>query len=664
VAVLTRMNAALCQAVTGEPASQDLLETLERSNLFVVPLDEQRQWYRLHDLFREALLVQAQASQPGLLPQGYQRAAQWYEAHGELREAIAHALAAKDYPYAASLLERAAASFWLSGEAQTVLTWLAALPDTVLSSHARLVLDTALHLLESLHMTVQASYVRALALVEQAMARVEALVRRQEEPTARSEAEEALPALPDTEVAVLQRRLRLLRALIATRAHILGGDAAGLRHLAQEIAGLDEQEEVSWKMISLSLTFWLTEPLQREGALLINRLLEAKREALKAGEQRAAVRVMVWLAFAYVRAGRLRLVEQECLEGLALVEQIGEQTAMTGYLHSFLANTFYARNRLVEASGSLHQMLHIAQSWQQFDLLIDGNLALAQLELARGDLADADQALQRAEALNLRERLVTAASWVEAARVRYWLAAGDLEQASDWAEQVVFSPDTWNPNHKGAFLMQVRVSLAQQQYLRAIEALERFSALLDRSGDIETTIAFLALQVVALHFGGKQEQVRAVAARLLQLSEPEGNMRVFLDLGEPMKQVLQAASNAQPEQALPPSHSRSFAAKLLAAFEHEEQHGRTSPQTETPLTQALDLAAKPPAASPAPLEPLTRREQEVLRLLAEGASNQEIANRLVIELPTVKKHISNVLGKLGAASRTQAIAQARALSLL
>src|SRR6266702_2101257 len=238
------MNAALCQAVTGELASQDLLETLERGNLFVVPLDEQRQWYRLHDLFREALLVQ-----------------------------------------------------------------------------------------------------------------VETLVRRQEEPTARLDAEEALPALPDTEVAVLQRRLRLLRALIATRAHIVRGDAEGLRQLAQEIEGLSEQEEVSWKMISLYLAFWLTESLQREGALLITRLLEAQREALEALDQRAAVRVRLWLAFAYLRAGRLRLIEQECLKGLSLVEQIGEQTAMTGYLHYLLANTYYAWNRLEEASGSLQQAL-------------------------------------------------------------------------------------------------------------------------------------------------------------------------------------------------------------------------------------------------------------------------------------------------------------------
>jgi ATP/maltotriose-dependent transcriptional regulator MalT len=200
--------------------------------------------------------------------------------------------------------------------------------------------------------------------------------------------------------------------------------------------------------------------------------------------------VVLWLAFAYLRAGRLRLVEQECLEGLALVEQIGEQTAMTGYLHSFLAYPFYARNRLEEASGSLQQALRIAQSWQQADLLIEGNLTLAQVELARGDLATADQALHQAEALSQQERLATAAFGVEAARVQYWLAAGDLAQAANWAAHTVFDPQAWDPNQQGALLMQIRVFLALQQYPQAIEALERWSRHLDRPGDIETTTHF------------------------------------------------------------------------------------------------------------------------------------------------------------------------------
>jgi LuxR family transcriptional regulator, maltose regulon positive regulatory protein len=173
---------------------------------------------------------------------------------------------------------------------------------------------------------------------------------------------------------------------------------------------------------------------------------------------------------------------------------------------------------------------------------------------------------------------------------------------------------------------------------------------------------------VALHEGGKREHAAHVAARLLALTEPEGNLRVYLDLGTPMKQVLKtllAPAHEQPEQAhsaLTASHS--FASKLLAAFEQEERHGRTSSLADPLPEHSLTLAGKRPATSPAPVEPLTRREREVLRWLSEGASNQEIAQALVISLATVKKHVSNLLSKLEAANRTQAITRARALSLL
>jgi LuxR family maltose regulon positive regulatory protein len=668
VAVLTRMNAAACQAVTGDPASQEILETLEHNHLFVVPLDEQRQWYRLHDLFREALLAQAQAREPDLLPRVHVLAAQWYEQHGELREAIVHALAATDYPYVALLLERAAPSLWLSGEAQAVLTWIAGLPDAVLSSHAHFALDAALHLLESLHMIVRVSYVQSLALVEQVLGRLETLVQHQAKPTERSKAEKLKPALPDAEMAMVHRRLRLLRALIAGRGMVLRRDIEWVRHLVEEIEGLDEQEEVRWKMIRLSLTTLLTETLQREGALLITRLREAKREAVEAEDHQAVIRVMEWLAFAYLRAGRLRLVEQECLEGLALVEQTGVSTPFEGYLHYHLALVYYAWNRLVEAAACAHQTLHIAQAWQQADLLVSGHLALAQSKLAPGDLAVADQALQQAEALVQQEHIAVHFPWVAATRIKYWLAAGDLAQAATWASHTIFDPHVWDPNQQVALLMQVRVSLAQQQYSRALETLERWSHHLDRPADSETTIQFLALQIVALHQAGKCEYAARVAARLLALTEPEGNIRVYLDAGPLMKQALKALlapSPEQPEQALSsPTLSRSYVTKLLAAFEQEERQVRTSARAESLPAPAAVLSEKCSPVPSTPFEPLTHREQEVLRLLAAGASNQDIAQTLVISLDTVKKHVSNLFGKLGATSRTQAIAQARARSLL
>ncbi|HEX6556203.1 MAG TPA: hypothetical protein VF026_25820 [Ktedonobacteraceae bacterium] len=216
-AILSRLDASVCQAVTAEPeraASQQMLVFLERANLFLVPLDEERHSYRLHELFREVLLARLETTQPALLPQLHLRVARFYETVGELREAIAHALAAPDFSYAARLMERAAPHCWLSREAQIVQTWMAALPDAVLWPHARLALQAPLRLLESLFAATEASYARAQTLVEPTLARLEALLQQHE--VCAGQPEDA-PA-PQEELAVIGRRLRLLRALIETRA--------------------------------------------------------------------------------------------------------------------------------------------------------------------------------------------------------------------------------------------------------------------------------------------------------------------------------------------------------------------------------------------------------------------------------------------------------------
>src|SRR6266702_6443867 len=214
--ILTRMNAALCQAVPaapGEPASQELLEALERANLFVVPLDEQRQWYRYHDLFREALCARLHASQPELVPLLHQRAARWYEKQGEWREAITHALAAPDYPLAASLMEQAAPYFWLSGEARTIQNWVLALPDSVLRARSRLALNAALRFLNSVHISTETLHTSMAAQVQRTIMRLEAIQRGQE-----------AHLLGEAEVALIERRLCLLRALIEVRAIMGRGD--------------------------------------------------------------------------------------------------------------------------------------------------------------------------------------------------------------------------------------------------------------------------------------------------------------------------------------------------------------------------------------------------------------------------------------------------------
>jgi LuxR family maltose regulon positive regulatory protein len=663
-AVLTRLSAPLCQAVIQMPAPQTcqhILQELERANLFLQPLDEQRQWYRLHDLFREALLAILEAQDPELLPQLHLRAARFYAEKGEIREAIAHALQAPDFPYAARLMEDGARHLWVSGEAQTVLTWMETLPDAVLWQHARLALQAVLRVQESLHETTEVAYASAQALVEHTLARLQEQLVHQERKAGTSESK---PDHHADERIVIGRRLRLLRALIETRAILRQRDKIRLAQLARELEGLAQDEDMSWNMIVLSLSFWLTESFEREGALLIPRLLQFKQQAEQAGDRLVSIRVMEWLANAYLRAGQMSLVERECLAGLALLKHIGGHTAWAGYLHLFLFHAYYAWNRLEEAAGSLQQTLRIAQDWQQVDLLISGHLYMTWISLARGDLAAADQEMNQAEVLVQQERFALSPVSVGMARVHYWLAAGDLEAARTFAQQVVFSPETWDPNEKWVVLMLVRVHLALHQSSEALDILDCFRELLDRPGDIYMTIQMLALQVVALHQARKREQALTVTARLLALTESDGYIRVYLDQGEPMRQALLAFLASSPRQHELTRSRAAYVSKLLAAFEQVEQGAHPSEVEASTLSPSSAFAPKADPCAPSLVVPLTRREQEVLRLLAQGDSNQEIAQTLVISLDTVKKHVSHLLGKLGATSRTQAIREARARSLL
>jgi LuxR family maltose regulon positive regulatory protein len=656
--IVTRMNAALCQAITARPTRmecQHMLEELERANLFVVPLDDERQWYRYHDLFREALHARLQASQPEHVPRLHRRAARFYEAQGEWHEAIAHALAAPDYQHAARLVERAAPLCWLSGEAQTVQTWIVALPDAVLWQQAPLALQAMLRLLDSFLPATETAYARAQALVEPTLARLEALLHRHAAGADRPE-----------ELRVIERRLRLLRALIETRAILRRGERARLAQLAREVAGL-AQEDLSWQMIPLAVGFGLTEGFQHESALLIPRLLQARQQAERAKDLLASIRVREWLAYAYLCTARWPQVEQECLTGLALLEQSGVRSASAGYLQRYLADTYYGWNRLDEAAAALHEMLRSGQDWQQINLLTWGQLSRARLALAHDDLAAADQALHRAEALVQHEPFANLASPVAAFRVQYWLVAGNLEAARHWGEQVACFLDPWARNGKWAALMLVRVQLAQRQSLQALDLLERFREPLNRPGDTLTAMEWLALSVVALHQAGKQEEAQIATARLLALTEPAGAIRLYVDEGEPMKQALSALLAAAGEGVLPSpqedgksrdavSFPRSYVSRLLAAFKQEGQ-------MRAPLVDQSEISCELTAVEGQPdgSEPLSRQELRVFRLLVAGQTYAEIAEALMVSPNTVKTQVSSIYRKLGVSRRAEVIAKASRL---
>ena len=301
------------------------------------------------------------------------------------------------------------------------------------------------------------------------------------------------------------------------------------------------------------------------------------------------------------------------------------------------------------------------------ELLVRGEICSGRLALARGDLETAQQTLQQLEALLKQEGFAYHAPWVSMLRVQWWLAQGNLAEASTWAAQAMDSLDTWNPLHKGEMLMLVRVSLAQQNAAQAIEMLDGFRQYLDRSGDSETAIQFLALQVVALHQAGKHEQATAVAAHLLRLTEPEGYIRVYLDAGAPMKQVLKTLLSARQDGqhgAPALSISRPYVLRVLSAFEQEERRS-TQDKDALPATTQKTLSPTPQhAVQPGIIEPLSRQEQRVLRLLVAGQTYTEMAQKLIVSPNTVKTQISSIYRKLGVSRRAEAIATALRLHLL
>ncbi|MDQ2714317.1 MAG: LuxR C-terminal-related transcriptional regulator [Chloroflexota bacterium] len=654
-AVLTRLHPALCQAVTGAgtlQASQELLDGLERDNLFVVPLDEQRQWYRFHELFRDILLARLRASQPQLVPLLHRRAARWYAGQGLVHETMAHALAASDYSFAASVLEREASQLWLRGEAKTISTWVLALPDATLREYLDFALLAALKPLDLTQNMPEQQWTEARTQSEQIMVRLKQVLQS-----------EWQGSPSEIEMGRIRNRLSLLHGLIDTRTVLQEGNIQEVRRLAQQMRPLAAQESAAWKKIPLSGLFMSAQVLG-DGVLLLPDLLAVKQQALQEQDRATALVVMCWLAGALLYAGHLRALQQECLHVQEMQEILGSQIAIAAYPSLDLAFLFYTWNQLHKAQISLQQAIEHARQWQDMTVLVWSYSLSVKVFLAAGKLAEAEQALQEARRLIQETGLTVYASEVMAAQVSLWLAHGDLSAAGAWASHFLRDATPSEYIHTEEYLALARVYLAQEQYASCLRLLTQLLGKMETMKRQWDVVQILALQILALHGCGEVTQARQVTIRLLTLTEPEGYIRVYVDAGKAMQRVLQSFLDTPEDDAARAAVvSLSAVSTVLAAFEQEQSWSALSQQPRHAPAEYLETLT-PTQASSLLIEPLSPREQEVLRLVAEGASNQEIADHLVLSLTTVKKHVGSLLLKLTAENRTRAVARARELSLL
>ena len=297
----------------------------------------------------------------------------------------------------------------------------------------------------------------------------------------------------------------------------------------------------------------------------------------------------------------------------------------------------YERNQLKNADEYLQQCIDLCRQWGEIDLQAIANAMLARLDQVQGHLETAAKAIREAEQLAAQHALSSGRSvqWMYE-HSRFWLARGNLEKPTQLIQKNVLSTEDEFPYQQlPEFVILLRVLLAQSDYEAALALSKRLLQQAESVGGIGLVIEILILQ--ALAFQGKKDtnHCLAVLERALALAEPEGYVRIFLDEGESMTRLL---CQVQSRQA-----GSNYATELLSKI------GRISSMTQ-PSMQLL-------------IEPLTAREVEVLKLIKAGCSNQDIAEQLFISIPTVKRHISNIYGKLGVESRTQAVAIGKELKI-
>ena len=632
--ILPRMHASLCQAVTGNAASQEVLETLERTNLFVIHLEDQRQWYRLHDLFREALLARLQATQPALLPTLYERAAHWYEQQGLLPDAVEAALGAGAFPYAAHLIERCIDQQSFRNAYHTLCRWLEQLPEELLQTQPALSFWYALSTMFTSLRRTPASWPRIEASLQWAEQGFEA----QGEPEHLGEAWEL-----HAELAFFQ------------------GDLAGALALAQQATPLLSERSIM--SATNPLPAGLEQFLAGHSEAARQEFLEGYRRAERFGSLTGMLSASLLLAEACLARGELHQAARYCRQALASAEedsQAFQQQLMTatGDRESFflswayhtLARLAYEWNDLATAQHVLAQAQALGEDPASgIHVLTSGGLIQIRLLHRRSETS---AALHLLEAWEQQTRFPWALRALRAEQARLHLTMGELPAVDQWsrARADYFGFPVRERERELPYVQQeeealllVRLFLAHGQAEAALQELARWKAQAEVQGRAHALLEMLILEALALRADRALPQARATLLQALSLAQPEQYQRLFLDEGQVMAALLKSSLKEIQEPGLV-----AYARGLLDAIAQEQTNASA---VSSPGSSLL-------------LEPLTPQEQRVLHLLAEGASNQEIAHQLVIQLSTARKHVSNILGKLGAASRTQAIARAREYGLL
>jgi LuxR family transcriptional regulator, maltose regulon positive regulatory protein len=629
--VLERLSGPLCQAVTGCADSQALLERVERGNLFLVPLDEVRGWWRFHQLFADLLRARLRRERPDRVAGLHRAAAGWCERHGLVDDAIRHALAAGDAIWAARLIERHFDAMLQRAEGATVDRWVAALPAELVRERPRLLLAQA----------VSALLVGRVDKAEPLLADADAaLMAVGDEPYEPSVGRAA------SLVANVPASIALARADLARRR----GDADRIEAFGrQALTHLTEHDRALRWLVDwyLAVAAWQHGQLAEAEQALVG--VVAEQPAVDEGF--LAVRPVYDLGQVQHARGHLGAALVTYQQALAAGTEAGRPLSAAGMAHTGMADVLYERGELDRALAHACQGVELCRRLAYTLPLLTGLTTLARIRHAQGDRAGAVEAIAEAEQVQPSPAVVDLLNPVPALRARLALAHGEVADAARWVQaRGLDIDDPLRYPREREYLVLARVLLATGTPGRALSLLARLhteAAAQCRTGSL---VEILALRSLAHAAAGDEPRALAALAEALTLAAPEGYLRVFIDQDGPMAALLGRLLTAgQARLRVPGCVQQDYLVRLAEAFE-----------------QAGQVVARPRrgGALPGLVVPLTSRELEVLELLATGKANPTIAEELVITLDTVKRHVTHILGKLGAANRTQAVARARELGLL
>jgi LuxR family maltose regulon positive regulatory protein len=622
--ILGRLNGPLCDAVTGQGGGKAMLEALDRGNLFLIPLDDRRRWYRYHHLFADVLQARLLDERPGQVPDLHRRASAWYQRSGESPVAIGHALAARDFDLAADLIERAIPAMRITRQEATVHSWLKALPDEVVRVRPMLSFAVAGALLTG-------------GEPEEVEIRLRDAERWLPEAAATGKGSPARPAemvvADEEEYRRLPGAIELYRSALA----LVRGDVPGTVTHARRTLDLALTEDHGVRAGAagfLGLAFWTSGDLEAAHSAWAQCAARLRRSGQIADIFGCAIAM-----------ADIRLVQGRLRDAMRTYDQALQRASVQdGPVLRGTADMYVGMSEVHRERGDLQaatEQLLRSQELGEYNGLPQNpyrwRVARARIRQAEGDLGGALDLLNEAERLYVGDFFPNVRP-VPALKARVWIAQGRLGEALSWAhEQGLSADDDLSYLREFEYITLARMLLARSRgepVHQVTRLLERLLLAAEEGGRTGHVIEILVLQALALQAPGHIPAALTCLERALTLAEPEGYVRVFVDEGPPIGSLLRAAEKQ--------GTTRNYARRLLAAVSQTRQ--------DSPGRQPL-------------IDPLSERELDVLRLLGTELDGPAIARELMVSLNTVRTHTKNIYTKLAVTNRRAAVRRAAELDL-